>query len=169
MGNSGHLTRIFFPHRFQTPRPPQTPPENPKNRFFWIVEFPSFYSVSRPKKRKKGALKLPRNSAVCGSGQLFADARGSPARVAAVLVIDSETLLRDLAPSQKVVDCFRRPMTTRLCLRSCCELPWASRVLRLGCGGGRCTSGVATRARRPARAVGRLASSITRVFFCMSF
>ena len=30
MGNSGHLTRIFVPHHFQTSRPPQTPPENQK-------------------------------------------------------------------------------------------------------------------------------------------
>ena len=53
MGNPGHLTRICFLHHFQTPRPPQTPPENAKKQFVWIFEFPSFYCVSRPKKGKK--------------------------------------------------------------------------------------------------------------------
>ena len=58
MGNLGHLTRNFVPHHFQTCRPPQTPPENSKNRFLWIFEFSSFYHVSRPQKRKKGALQF---------------------------------------------------------------------------------------------------------------
>ena len=40
--------------------------------------------------------------------QLFADARGSPARVAAVLFVDGETLFCDLAPEQAVLDCFRK-------------------------------------------------------------
>ena len=40
--------------------------------------------------------------------QLFADARGSPARAAAVFFVDGKTLFCDLAPDQAVLDCFRK-------------------------------------------------------------
>ena len=61
MGNSGHLTRIFFPHHFQTCRPPQTPPENLKNRFFWIFKIHRIQILKNseifedyPKEKKSG-------------------------------------------------------------------------------------------------------------------
>jgi hypothetical protein len=54
MGNSGHLTRIFFPHHFQTPRPPQTPPENKKkNGFSGFPNFPVFTVFPAQTKEKR--------------------------------------------------------------------------------------------------------------------
>ena len=69
MGNSGHLTRIFFrtaPQTPRTPQPPQTSQTSPNTtrkskksnvRYFRISNFLPCFPA---KKRKKGALKLPR-------------------------------------------------------------------------------------------------------------
>ena len=59
MGNSGHLTRIFFR---TTSRPADLPKHHQKIQKIIFLDFriSQFLPCFPPKKRKKGALKLPR-------------------------------------------------------------------------------------------------------------
>ena len=48
--------------------------------------------------------------------QLFADARGSPPRLAAVLLVDGKALYTDWAPPSELLELFRNRRDNQICV-----------------------------------------------------